>query len=454
MKTFTWFRIHSFTGVMTGLMLFVICWSGTWAVISYELDWLADPASRVQPQGERAGWGEIESAALTAVPGSSLDYVMAPQYDCASMQVWLSQGDEQIVIRINPYTAEVIGRSSAYDIGRFFRGFHTKLFIPNMGGHAVGIYVVGLFAIFLLISLIAALMFYRRWWREFLRWPQGLGRAFWSELHKSAGLWSVWFLLIIGVTGGWYFFEMVQSKFGGSLNYVGDPPTGVKQPRKPDSDESLPRLPLSELIAHARNSWPELEIRTIGWGWYSGDRDVLYLEGETGCPLVRDRANQMHLDGRTGEVLWQNSARDLPPYWVWSNMAVPLHFGYFGGLWSKVIWFAFGLALCGLILTGTYLHARRLGQDSRGRHRWPGTLAAIVVTLLLLAASVPFGLNEVREYYGPIVDGTRELPTLAPGAKVVIFGWIGLTLVSIAWWVRMLWKAGRTGSRHVGSPNA
>jgi len=434
-----WFRIHSFTGVITGLLLFIICWSGTFAVISHELDWLATPSMRVEPQARSVSWGTIERAAQAMVPEAEVSSLSAPLNAYAAAEVWLQDAaGGTLIVRVNPYTAEVTGVAEGrYTIQRFFRSFHYALFLPG-----VGLYIVTFFGLSLLVSLVAALMFYRRWWTRFFRFKSGGGRVFWSELHKTAGLWSIWFALVISLTGVWYFYEAVQP---GPVNYV----DGAVQVPPPSSDPNLPPLPLDVVIARAEATWPAFEIGTIARGWYSPGSDTLYLEGQAGFPLVRDRANQIHLDPRTGKELWQNSAGDLPLYWLWSNMADPLHFGNFGGLLSKAIWFVFGLVLCGLILTGTYLHVQRLGRSAGGRvrYRWHGTSAAIAVSLLVLVVSVPFGFYEAREYYGPTVDGVKHFPTLAPGVKAVIIGWVALTLAIIAGWVWMLWRAPDIGNK-------
>lgn len=440
----TWFRVHSFTGVITGLLLFVICWSGTFAVLSHELDWLVTPEARVEPGGSHTSRGAIKLAVEQAYPKAEIVMLGAPRYGRSAARVLVDLPDQDSVwVYVDPYTAEVQGHRSYLNIQRFFRSFHMNLFLPDVAGIPLGLYLVSIFSLTMLTSLAAALVFYKRWWRRFFRFKRGGGRVFWSELHKTAGLWSIWFVLLIGLTGAWYLYEAAQP---GPLNYVGPPPGGAVAPPAPSSDPALPTLPLDEVIAKAKAAWPALEINTVSHGWYSPAPDIVYLQGQAGFPLVRGRANQMHLDPRTGEILWQNSAADLSLYWLWSNMADPLHFGNFAGLISKLIWFVFGLLLCALIFTGTCLHAGRLAREAggRARHRWPGTAAAVVVSLLVVAASVPFGFHEAREFYGPTVNGVKQLPSLAPGVQALIVGWVVLTLGLIAGWISLLWRLGRS----------
>lgn len=466
MKTRTWFRIHSFTGVITGLLLFVICWSGTFAVLSQEIDWLITPEMRVEPTGERATWGTLFASVQAAYPDSDITGIwIQPNADVdhTAPTAFVRLPDERSVsVRVDPYTAEVQGRANEFNVGRFFRSFHTHFFslgLSKLGyGTRFGAYLVEFFGLIMLISLVSALYFYKRWWTRFFdfQWARS-GRAFWSQFHKLGGLWSIWFLLIIAVTGVWYLYETGQRDVtGGPVNYAGVSDFAAVQVPAPTSDSTKAALPIDTLVARAKRIFPDLEIFTVSHEWYSQD-GMLYLEGQTDFPLVRHRANQIWLDERTGEVLMQHRASELPAYWVWSNMADPLHFGYFGGLASKIVWFVFGLVLCGLILTGTYLHARRLAREADGssRYRWTGTSAAVLVTLIVLLAAAPYGFFEEVLGYGSVVADVQQWPALDPGVVAVIVGWTALTLAIIAGWVWMLWKPevlGTTTARRDSSP--
>ena len=433
MTTRAWFRVHSFTGVITGLLLFVICWSGTFAVIANELDWLVTPETRVAVGAERQSWGTIASAVRSTYPDAEINLLQAPLYAGSAAQVRVDFPNQKLVwVYVDPYTADVIGSRSFFNTQRFFRSLHYTFFGPR-----IFYYVVTVSSITLLVSLTAGLIFYKRWWRGFLRWPGGRGRALWSGIHKFAGLWSIWFIVVMVLTGLWYLVELSRSDFGdGKVSFAGSSPSSLHVIPQPTSDPALPHLPIDLLIERADTLRPDLRARQI----YLNDQTAV-LWGQSGHLLVRDRANQLHLDRRTGAVLYNQTPHDYSLYWRWSDTADPLHFGDFGGLWSKGIWFVFGLVLSGLILTGTWLHAHRLAREAggRARHRWPGTAAALAVTLLVLAASVPYGVAEAWGY-GPMVVEIQRFPELAPGVAMVIAGWIVLTLAIIAAWIVLLWR--------------
>jgi len=429
MRVRTWFRIHSFTGVVTGLLLFVICWSGTFATLAHEIDWLVTPAMQASPVDEATRWPAVYTSVRQAYPDAAIHSLRAPLNRHAAAVVVIRPPDQpRRLVYVHPGTATIQGESSLLTVQRFLRSFHRRLFLPN----PLGIYVVSVFAVTLMVSLVAALYFYKRWWTRFFRFRPGRGRALWSEIHKTGGLWSLWFVVLMVVTGIWY-----------GLEATGVPHALLAPERESPAIavEDDAREPFGALLARAQAARPGLDVRNIvPPGSYHGD-DRLRIEGRGGDLLLRDRVNHATV-ATDGRVIGTGSGADLTAFDYWVHMADPLHFGDFAGLATKLIWFVFGLLLCALILTGTWLHAGRLAREAggRSRHRWPGTMAAVAVSLLVLAAAVPGGVLEARAY-GPAVDGARQFPALAPGVAAFLIAWIAVTLAIIAAWVALLWRA-------------
>lgn len=426
------FRIHSWIGVVAGLLLFVICWSGTMAVLANEIDWLLNPAIRAQTTSEPVDWGRIDSAVRAEFPEGTITGYFVPLAPGFAAQVGVDLPDHPYLrVYVDPVTAQVQGHTSYFNVQRFFRSFHMNLFSGTPG-----YYVVFVFSLFLLASLVLPFFFYKRWWRGFLKLERRRGaRVFWSDFHKLSGLWSAAFALIIALTGVWYLVEALRVDVGdGKIAWLGTADHAVNVIAPLERAEGAASLPIGELATRVQAARPDLAIRST---WF--EEGYLYVDGQDSHLLVRDRANKLYLDPVTGAILHAQRASDQPAYWRWSDTADPLHFGDFAGLASKLVWFSFGLALSGLALTGAWLHAQRIARDRAGKTRWRGVWIAYGATFAVLGAATMGGIAELVSY-GPIVEGIQQKPEVPVPVAGLIIGWIALTIAILLAWVWLLSK--------------
>jgi len=415
----TFFVWHSWIGLTAGLLLFVICWSGSVAVFSHELDWLTDERLRAAP-AEVTNWQAIADNVGESRPDWHILAISEPLHPGFAAEVWVADPDD-VWHRIwtDPATGRVLGTTGYFNIQRFFRSFHMSLFIGGwyIWGIPFGYWLVGLAAIMLTVSLVTSLLFYRRFWRGFFKLQRSRGsKVLWSDLHKLAGLWSLWFIALIAATGIWYLAEWKVT----SQASVPDPPVVAGGPVRP--------LPVAVLIEHARLAYPALDIRTVVLDQM--EQGLFAVQGQDGAWLIRDRGARVWLDARDGSTIAIRRAGDLPPLHRWIETADPLHFGTFGGLWTKALWFVFGIGLSGMCLTGAYLQAKRQERHGVASRRIPVTAAYLATGFVLLAAA-PFAREEMLRWGS---DGAMpELPRAAIG---VIAVWIGSTLAALGCWVK------------------
>ncbi len=422
-KSQLWFIWHSWLGVLSGLLLFIVCWGGTFATISYELDWLFNPDQRVQAIGEIRRLEDIYQSVANTFPNSSVETVYSPRYSNFAAELSIrNEKNQSKRVYVNPYTLEITGVAPFLNIQRYLRDFHRRLFTGSFG-----FYLICLSSIPLIGSLITSLVFYKRWWRRFFEFKSARTvRTFISNLHRLAGLWALWFVLIISLTGAWYLFERVRSLHIDNIFAYSDVATaGAVVPIPPREYSGLNTLPFNELLAVVREARPDIEIAyvSLNRGGY------FYIVGQTNNLLVRNRANKIYLNPESGEIVYNQYGEDLSAYWYWSNMADPLHFGNFAGLTSKFIWFVFGLILSFLSLSGVFLFAKRLSRSHKLKTKAFCTVAALLSlsSWFILNSPEPFLAASAKEFYL-----AQQLPS---GTKLFLYSWLIVTSIICTSWI-------------------
>ncbi|MEM9830338.1 MAG: PepSY-associated TM helix domain-containing protein [Bacteroidota bacterium] len=347
------FRIHSWIGIKLSILFFIVCLSGTFATVSHEMDWLFNPAIRVSPQGELVSRNLMVANVRAAFPDSDIAYWSVPNepYLCNIVQVY--DGKQGHYVFVNPYTGTVQG-SAKLTFQRFFRDLHYYLFVPFQVGH----FTVLIFGFMLLFSMVTALVFYKKWYRKLLDLKTGKGSVvLYRSLHRLVGVWSVPAAILFSVTGIWYFAERVN--LGGLSTIANTRSPELSEPFADSASFAEVRrsIDLDQAVAIAQQQIPGLEVKDMLIPFQPDD--ALYLTGKSDVPLVRNRANRVYIHPTTYEVLKVQKAEALPAITWLNDIADPLHFGYWGGLVTKLIWFVFGLGISSLVLTGIWISQKR-----------------------------------------------------------------------------------------------
>ena len=386
-----WWAVHQWVGLKLAIFTSFICLTGTIAVFSSEIDWLLRPAMRVDAatvSGD-VNWPAVAQAVAAHSPQARITRIDGPLDRGFAATAVVERKDGALsFVYAHPSTGVVQGDGHWVGAKRIFRNMHRHLFLPTKWG----VPIVSSLSILLLVSLVTAFVVYKKWWRGFLR-PIRMAdaRTAFGDFHRLAGLWSLWFVALMIVTGIWYLVESV----------------GLQAPPAPKTKVANARLTTPELanrlessLAAARAANPNLRIEAVLFP--SGKSGAFVFHGQDEAILVRPRANTVWTDAKSGEVKLVTDGRELSVHQRISEAADPLHFGTWGGLPTKIIWFVFGALLTSLSVSGIAIYSLRLLKAERapggfrevairawigmGWWRWPAL--GLVITAFVMLPSV------------------------------------------------------------------
>lgn len=385
-----WWSVHQWVGLKLAILLSFVFLTGTIAVFSAEIDWLLRPALRVDAATVSGpmNWPAAARSVAAHAPASRIQSIEAPLDRGFAAVATVKRPDGALAfVYAHPTTGAVQGDGHWVGAKRIFRNMHRHLMLPVKWG----VPIVSSLAVLLAISLATSFVVYKKWWRGFFR-PIRLSdaRTAFGDFHRLAGLWSLWFIVLMILTGAWYLAES----------------TGLQAPPHPRAKAPAAALStqdaadhLAASLAAAQRANPGLRIERI---LFPTDKlGAFVFHGQDAAILVRPRANTVWTSAADARVLLATDGRNLSVHQRISEMADPLHFGTWGGLSTKIAWFVFGALLTGLSVSGVAIYGLRLLRAERrprgaqgvllrvwigmGWWRWPA-LALLIAAFLQLPA--------------------------------------------------------------------
>jgi uncharacterized iron-regulated membrane protein len=357
-----WLAIHGWLGLPIWAFLFLICLTGSVATISQEIIWLIEPAARSNPpdaNATRMPYQAILARIEQQAPGSAVMFLDIPVKEQYALEFYVGRPDGgERTIYVNPYTGDIQGEKSTFDLRQLLRELHGWLLIPFTASYSPGWYIVSAMSIPLMGSLITGLFVYKKFWRAILR-PrlrvnQG-SRIFWGDFHRLAGLWSIPFIAIMSVTALWFLIEASLHDTGYKIpGEIEHPKVARTQVRLGPDREAVQTISLDRAIEIARGSFPGLapayiELPTEAY-------HPIEIAGRSAYPLVFQTA---YISPYSGKVVSTHGIANRSTVALVTESMRPLHTGDFAGLWLKFVYFFFGLLLTTISFSGMMVWTRR-----------------------------------------------------------------------------------------------
>jgi uncharacterized iron-regulated membrane protein len=418
----TLYASHAWIGIISGILLFIVTFSGIPALFDHELEFWQYPV-----------YGELDEKkpfdleqSLQAAKANSFGYdnfFIQPAGDI-NKHITLAHfiKNEEPDIRYLSASDYQQFPPSPSEVSHLFSHLHTDLHLPNPWGR----YLVGLSGMAMLLAIIAGIFIHVKWRKEFVMLrPKRSWRLLLTDQHKLLGLWSLPFTLILAFTGtilgllGLISPILALAAFNGDVEKA---TIAVLGPRAEITGEYTPVYPLNELWGRLEIDLPDTNVEFIQVsGLKIVDNETrrkekrFTIEGTVNTEeknweknvkdkkLVTDAGGIIKFSGyhnnklsnlesvtynlSTGEMIHQGSFIGKGPFQRIFAAVTPLHYVLFGNAWLKVCYALAALAGCGLILTGNMLWLHRRGQ---GMAHWLSKLTLGVCGGLVVSTSLTF----------------------------------------------------------------
>lgn len=362
-----WFKLHGWCSLPIWMLFCFICITGTIAVFSHELTWLFNENARaVNPEGLAAmPASELVGIVQSQFPNAHITTVMTFEPYLINAVMFSSDEIPVGIAYVNQYTGVVQEVNQGITFINFMRSLHSWLLFPWQNGYSIGYYLVSAMSFVMIGALITGLVIYKKFWRAYtqpkIRVKKGK-KSLLTDLHKHGGAWSIWFLLLMSVTGLWYFTQQVF--WHADIDIEGHAPL-VQTSDIPLGEQAQPPVSFAQALQIAEQRFPDIRPSFIMMPEHN--RDMFKIMGGGDSIFFDQYSYRLDINPWNGEIARAVSPDNMGTLQTIQHIVDPLHYGTIGGIWTKAIWFIFGLILSAMSITGFLLWGSRTVKASKAR---------------------------------------------------------------------------------------
>tara|TARA_X000000950_G_scaffold53718_1_gene63945 strand:- start:138318 stop:139823 length:1506 start_codon:yes stop_codon:yes gene_type:complete len=389
---------HSLMGLVISAILYIVCVSGTVAVLEDEFGW----------------WERADTPAVTEVTPAAvqnaIDHVVATQPESEHVLLYLPRenwprfviGGDDGLETANANGEAVAGYDTAWN--EFLIHLHYYLSIPedlpglpeNFG---LGMIIVAIFGVMMVGMSISGLLAHPRIFRDAFRLKrEGQQRLVQADIHNRLSVWTLPFNIIVAGTGALIGLFVVIALVMSLASY--GTPTGltdavfgsegeIDRTPAPLADGPAALATLATLEPDARPFLLVIEDP----GTVSQMVEVI---AEIPDRLVYSETYMFSADGELTEV---EGNTDGPAGQQIFNSVYRLHFGDFGGTAMKIAYIVLGTLLCIMVATGLNIYFLKRAEKGRPQPKLASAWSALVWGTPFLMAFTLFmsvvGLGEM-----------------------------------------------------------
>ena len=363
-------QIHLWLSVPFGLIISLICFSGAMLVFENEVVELTRHELYYVKKVETVPLSVdrlLEEVELTLPDSVSVTGISVFSDPERAWQVNLSK-PRRASVYVDPYTGEIKGK---YERPAFFVTMFRlhRWLLDSMkadGGVFWGKMIVGVSTLLFVVVLISGIVI---WWprtrkalKNSLRISVGRGfRRFWYDLHVAGGMYALFFLLAMALTGltwsfGWYragFYKVfgVEVQQGGTHS-------GVTLRGGRGSDQPGKNVSHSSSYVCWQQVYEQLALNNPGYKQITLSDGAANVSFNTfGNQRASDRYKFNPHSGKIDKVVLYKDAEKAGKIrgWIYS-----VHVGSWGGMLTRLLTFIAALIGATLPLTGYYLWIKRI----------------------------------------------------------------------------------------------